>query len=94
MQGRDIVRMEGVVGSGDLMAAWLASGGAIEASSGIHTRGRQDAATADDGMQAARPTWPCAQDGLRAVMNTALASCGVPDGGVQAFGLTTGRHAC
>lgn len=99
MQGRNVTRTEGVVASNGLMAAWLASGGVLEALADVDAspiRSRQTDASEDDG--------------LRAVMNTALASCGVPDDGrfaarasihyacgddgLQAFGLTTGRHAC
>jgi len=90
MQDAGVTRMEGHADSRGLMVAWLASGGALDA-----------LADGDAGA--------CADDGLQAVMNTALASCGVPDDGLfaarpsihycgddglQAFGLTTGRHAC
>lgn len=91
--------MEESLASRSLMAAWLASGGALDALADVDTcavRSRLTDASEDDGLQA--------------VMNTALASCGVPDDGLfaarvsihyacgddglQAFGLTTGRHAC
>ncbi len=90
MQGRDVTRMAESVASRALMADWLASGGTLGALADVHAGA-------------------CADDGLQAVMNTALASCGVPDDGLfaarpsihycgddglQAFGLTTGRHAC
>jgi hypothetical protein len=89
----------------DMMVAWQASGGAVEAladlgheaAGTVHSRqagtvhSRQAGISGDDGLRAGGPSvqFPCrGDDGLRATMNTALASCGVAEGGLVAGGYT------
>jgi len=77
----------------DMMVAWQASGGAVEALADLGheaagtARGRQGGVSGDDGLRASGPSvqFPChGDDGLQATMTTALASCGVAEGGLAA----------
>lgn len=87
MRGQGFSGAESVAVSHDMLAAWRVSGGAIEALAGLDgraadgVRSRRDGMFGDDGLRASMNTAlaSCADDGLRASMNTALASC-VDDG--------------
>lgn len=94
MQEQDGVRMAAAVGAADMMAAWLASGGAVEALDerdahavcGRHCAGEG----ADDGMKVLVPTLTpnlCGlggDDGLQAVVPSIQTSCGFVEDGLQA----------
>lgn len=72
MSMQNFSQAESALASSDILAAWKASGGVIEAladfdmQAAYHARSRQRGTSGDDGLQA--------------TMNTALASCGAESG--------------
>lgn len=100
MSEQEFSRMESA--GPDLMAAWLASGGALDAHSGVEARAarsRQRGAGGDDGLVAGTPTtggpecpgsW--VNDGLQARRYTTYGDC-VEDE-LQAGGPTRYVYAC
>lgn len=101
MSMQNFSQAESASTSPDILAAWWASGGAIEALADVDfqaagdARSRQGGVSGDDGLQASNFTrYACvSDDGLAATMNTALASCDA-ESGLQANRPTTAFPFC